>query len=144
MNGPNTSTRASLLPRNPHHLHPRGERRGFHAQQSCCAAIAADFPIRGFQCAEDIAHSKVFISACKVRAPTLEAVAEEQAGNLTVVKVDIDENPELATRFNIQSIPTLIVFEGGEAKKTLKGLLPKRALLDELAPFLAKAVAVVS
>jgi thioredoxin 1 len=89
-------------------------------------------------------HSKVFISACKVRAPTLEAVAEEQAGNLTVVKVDIDENPELATRFNIQSIPTLIVFEGGEAKKTLKGLLPKRALLDELAPFLAKAEAVVS
>lgn len=73
---------------------------------------------------------------CKALAPTLEAVAEEQAGKLAVVKVNIDDNPELATRFNIQSIPTLIVFDGGEAKKTLKGLLPKRALLDELAPFL--------
>ncbi|MCC6144502.1 MAG: thioredoxin [Candidatus Hydrogenedentes bacterium] len=81
---------------------------------------------------------------CKALAPTLEAVAEEQAANLAVVKVDIDENPDLATRFNIQSIPTLIIFEGGEAKKTLKGLLPKRALLDELAPFLAKAAVVVS
>ena len=78
---------------------------------------------------------------CKALAPTLEAVAEEHAGNLAVVKVDIDDNPELATRFNIQSIPTLIVFNGGEAKKTLKGLLPKAALLDELAPFLAKAEA---
>ena len=80
---------------------------------------------------------------CKALAPTLESVAEEQADNLAVMKVDIDENPELATRFNIQSIPTLIVFDGGEAKKTLKGLLPKRALLDELAPFLEKAEAVI-
>lgn len=76
---------------------------------------------------------------CKALAPTLEAIAEEHSGELAVVKVDIDDNAELATRFNIQSIPTLIVFDGGEAKKTLKGLLPKRALLDELAPFLAQS-----
>lgn len=81
---------------------------------------------------------------CKALAPTLETVAEEHAGQLEVVKVDIDDNPELAMRFGIQSIPTLIVFDGGEAKKTLKGLLPKRALLDELAPFLEKADVVVS
>ncbi len=81
---------------------------------------------------------------CKALAPTLEGVAEEQADNLAVVKVDIDENPELTTRFNIQSIPTLIIFDGGEAKKTLKGLLPRHALLDELAPFLAKAEVVVN
>jgi thioredoxin 1 len=80
---------------------------------------------------------------CKALGPTLESVAEEQAGNLAVTKVDIDDNPELATRFNIQSIPTLIIFEGGEAKKTLKGLLPKRALLDELAPFLSKGEAML-
>ena len=81
---------------------------------------------------------------CKALAPTLEGIAEEHAGQLDVVKVNIDENPELATRFGIQSIPTLIVFDAREAKKTLKGLLPKRALLDELAPFLTKAEAVVS
>lgn len=81
---------------------------------------------------------------CKALAPTLEAVAEEQAGNLAVVKVDIDDSPELATRFNIQSIPTLIVFDGGEAKKTLKGLLPKRALLDEITPFLSKSAIATS
>lgn len=81
---------------------------------------------------------------CKALAPTLEDIAAEHAGQLEIVKVDIDDNPELATRFGIQSIPTLIVFDGGEAKKTLKGLLPKRALLDELAPFLAKAEMVVN
>jgi thioredoxin 1 len=80
---------------------------------------------------------------CKALAPTLEAVAAEHAGHLEVVKVDIDDNPELATRFGIQSIPTLVVFDGGEARKTLKGLLPKRALLDELALFLSAREAVV-
>lgn len=80
---------------------------------------------------------------CKALAPTLEAVAAEHAGHLEVVKVDIDDNPELATRFGIQSIPTLVFFDGGEARKTLKGLLPKRALLDELAPFLSASEAVV-
>jgi len=81
---------------------------------------------------------------CKALAPTLEAVAEEHAGQLEVVKVDIDDNPELATRFGVQSIPTLVVFDGGESRKTLKGLLPKRALLDELAPFLAGSEAVTA
>ena len=81
---------------------------------------------------------------CKALAPTLEAVAAENAGHLEVLKVDIDDNPELATRFGIQSIPSLVVFDGGEARKTLKGLLPKRALLEELAPFLAASEAVTA
>lgn len=77
---------------------------------------------------------------CKALAPTLESIATELSGALEVVKVNIDDDPELATRFGIQSIPTLMLFQGGEAKKTVKGLLPRRALVDEIAPYLSNAL----
>ncbi len=72
---------------------------------------------------------------CKALAPTLEAIAGEQAGRLSVVKVDIDDNPELATKYGIQKIPTLILFEGGEAKAQITGVLSKSDLEERIRPF---------
>jgi thioredoxin 1 len=72
---------------------------------------------------------------CKQIAPILSEIAEEQPG-LQIAKVNVDENPEIAMRFNVMSIPTLLVFEKGEAKKRLIGAKGKGQLLEELDEFL--------
>ena len=69
---------------------------------------------------------------CKQIAPILEEIASEQAGNLTVAKLNVDDNPDLAMRYNVMSIPTLLVFSGGEVSKRLVGAKSKGALLQEL------------
>lgn len=65
---------------------------------------------------------------CRMFAPIVEEFAAEQAGKVTVGKVNIDEEPELANRFGVMSIPTAILFKGGEAAGTLVGVQPKEAL----------------
>jgi thioredoxin 2 len=65
---------------------------------------------------------------CRVIAPTLEQVARERAGRLKVAKLNIDENPATASRFGVQSIPTLMLFRGGEALDQMVGVLPKQSL----------------
>ena len=55
---------------------------------------------------------------------------------MTVGKLNVDENPATATRFDILSIPTLLVFTDGQVVKKLVGAMPKKRLLDELAPWL--------
>ena len=61
---------------------------------------------------------------CKAVAPALEALAEAHPG-VEFVKLDIDANPDVASRFGVLSIPTVILFEGGEARDTLVGARPK-------------------
>jgi thioredoxin 2 len=73
---------------------------------------------------------------CRAVAPMLEKVAAEQAGRLKVVKVNVDENPGLSARFQIQAIPTLAVFRGGKLVDQIRGALPKQALEARLAPYL--------
>src|SRR3954468_23079950 len=73
---------------------------------------------------------------CKMIAPILGEIASEQAGHLTVAKLNVDENPDLAMRFNVMSIPTLLVFDKGEVAKRLVGAKGKGALLQELQEFL--------
>jgi len=73
---------------------------------------------------------------CKAIAPTLAEIAKEQAGKLTVAKLNVDEHPGLAMRFGVQSIPTILIFSGGELRKTMIGAKPKGALLQELSEFL--------
>jgi thioredoxin 1 len=73
---------------------------------------------------------------CKMITPILEELASEQAGKITVAKLNVDENPDLAMRYNVMSIPTLLVFKDGEVAKRLVGAKPKSALLQELSEFL--------
>jgi len=72
---------------------------------------------------------------CKQIAPILTEIAGEQPG-LRIVKINVDDNPDLAMRYNVMSIPTLIVFEKGEVKKRLIGAKGKGQLLQELDEFL--------
>jgi thioredoxin 1 len=71
---------------------------------------------------------------CKMIAPLLEEIAKEQPG-IQVAKVDVDSNPEIAARFNIMSIPTLLLIKDGEIKKKLVGAKGKGALLAELSEY---------
>jgi thioredoxin 1 len=73
---------------------------------------------------------------CKLIAPVLDEIASEQAGKVTIAKLNVDENPGIARRFDVMSIPTLIVFKDGEPQKRLVGAKGKGQLLEELADFL--------
>jgi thioredoxin 1 len=73
---------------------------------------------------------------CKMVAPVLEEIATEKAGDLTVAKLDVDENPTTARDFQVVSIPTMILFKGGEPVKRIVGAKGKAALLRELAEHL--------
>src|SRR5271154_1137753 len=72
---------------------------------------------------------------CKMLAPVLEEIATEQAGRVTVAKVNVDTNPVLAARFGIQSIPTLLYFADGEVKDKTVGVTGKRAIVSKLEKF---------
>jgi len=69
---------------------------------------------------------------CKMVAPVLEEIASEHGDKITVAKVNVDENPEIARRYQILSIPTMSVFSGGEVVKSIVGAKPKAALLRDL------------
>jgi thioredoxin 1 len=69
---------------------------------------------------------------CKMIAPILGEIAAEQAGKLLVGKVNVDENPRLAMRFDVMSIPTMIVFRDGQPVKRMVGARGKSALMADL------------
>jgi len=74
---------------------------------------------------------------CKRVAPILEEIASENAGKITIAKVNIDENQNLATRFSIMSIPTLMLFKNGEpARPPIVGAKPKSELLNDISPYM--------
>lgn len=73
---------------------------------------------------------------CKMIAPILDEIAEEQAGKLKVAKLNVDEAPAVAQRFEVMSIPTMIVFQDGKPAKRLVGAKPKAALVKDLSEFL--------
>jgi thioredoxin 1 len=70
---------------------------------------------------------------CRMVAPVLEEIATERAEDLTIAKIDIDANPDTARNFQVISIPTMILFKGGEPVKRIVGAKSKAALLRELA-----------
>ena len=70
---------------------------------------------------------------CRAVAPMLEALAGERAGKLKIAKLNVDENPRSAARFNVQAIPTMIVFRGPLEVDQIRGALPKAALEARLA-----------
>ena len=69
---------------------------------------------------------------CKMMAPVMDEVAAEQAGQVDVYKIDIDENPDIAQKYGIMSIPTFIVFKNGEPAAQTLGARPKEQILAML------------
>lgn len=67
---------------------------------------------------------------CKMIGPSLEEISEEMAGNVKITKLNIDENPDLAVKYGVRSIPTLMIFKNGEPASIQVGAKPKSALAD--------------
>ena len=74
---------------------------------------------------------------CKMVAPVLEEIAAEHGDKLTIAKLDIDQNQATARDYQVMSIPTMIVFQGGKPVKQIVGAKPKAALLNDLSDVLA-------
>jgi thioredoxin 1 len=73
---------------------------------------------------------------CKMVAPVLEEIAGEHQDKITVAKLDIDQNPDIARDYQVMSIPTLLLFSEGEPVKQIVGAKPKAALLSDLSDYL--------
>lgn len=73
---------------------------------------------------------------CKALAPLLAQIAEEHADKITVVKLDVDDNPVTAGNLRVMSIPTMTLFVAGQPAKTISGAKSKKAILDSLATWL--------
>ena len=74
---------------------------------------------------------------CRAVSPILDAIATENSEKIDIVKLNVDDNPETAMKYQITSIPAMKVFRGGEVVKTVIGAKPKPALEADLAEFLA-------
>ncbi len=73
---------------------------------------------------------------CRMVAPVLDEIQTEYPEKITILKLNVDENPELAMKHHITSIPAMKVFQGGEVVKSIIGAKPKPALVQDLSEFL--------
>jgi thioredoxin 1 len=73
---------------------------------------------------------------CRAMNPVLEEYASEHEGELRIVKLNVDENPQTSMRFQVLSIPTLLLFKDGQMVKQLVGAVPKQRLADALAEWI--------
>lgn len=73
---------------------------------------------------------------CRIIAPILEEIAEEQVGRLKVAKLNVDEAPRIAQRYGVMSIPTMILFKDGQQAKRVVGAKPKASLMRDLSEYL--------
>ena len=74
----------------------------------------------------------VWCAPCRIIAPIVEQLASENEGKLKVAKVDVDSNPQTAIKYNIRSIPTLLVFKNGEVVEQMVGAVPKSMIESRL------------
>ena len=74
---------------------------------------------------------------CRAVGPILDQIGEEYADKISVVKLNVDENPQMAMKYQITSIPAMMVFQNGEVVKTIIGAKPKPALESDLAAFIS-------
>ena len=82
----------------------------------------------------------VWCGPCQMVAPIVEELAAEYDGKLKVMKLNTDENPDVAGKYGIMSIPTLLFFKGGQPVDKVVGAVPKRVLKDAIDKLLATAV----
>jgi thioredoxin 2 len=78
----------------------------------------------------------VWCQPCRMIAPTIEALAIEFAGRIRVAKLNVDENPAVAARFQIASIPSLLIFNDGREQERLVGVQPKPVIVRALQTYL--------
>jgi thioredoxin 1 len=78
----------------------------------------------------------IWCGPCKMISPVVDEIANEYDGKLKVLKMDVDANPKTAMQFGIRSIPTLLVFKGGQVVEQIIGAVPKRHLLEKVTPHL--------
>lgn len=69
---------------------------------------------------------------CKMLGPIIEELVEDYAGKVKIVKVNVDENTEVAGKYGIMSIPTMIIFDKGQEKDTISGFMPKKKLAEKI------------
>jgi len=69
---------------------------------------------------------------CKTIAPLLDEIADEQVGKVKITKLNVDENPAIAQRFGVMSIPTMLVFRDGEPTQRIVGAKPKATIMREI------------
>ena len=73
---------------------------------------------------------------CKMVAPVLEEIADENGDKISITKLNVDENPDIARQFDIMSIPTMIVFKDGQPVHRIQGAMGKGALINDLSEYL--------
>lgn len=73
---------------------------------------------------------------CRMVAPVLDELAREYAGRIKITKLNVDEKPVIASRYRVQSIPTMLLFKAGAQVNTLVGAQPKQEIIRHLAPLL--------
>jgi len=73
---------------------------------------------------------------CKMIAPVLDQIADEKVGKVKIAKLNVDTAPELATKFGIRAIPTLLVFQGGMVKEQMVGMVGKKDIEKKLAAYI--------
>ncbi len=78
----------------------------------------------------------VWCGPCRMVAPLVEQIAQEYAGQIKVAKLNVDENQSVPAKYGIMSIPTLLLFKGGDLKETIVGALPKAKIVDKIIPYL--------
>lgn len=74
----------------------------------------------------------IWCGPCRVIAPVVEEIASEYEGKLKVGKLDVDNNPNVAVKYGIRSIPTLLIFNNGQVSEQMIGALPKAQILNRL------------
>ncbi len=78
----------------------------------------------------------VWCGPCKMLEPILKELADQWADKVRILKVDVDQNPELAMQYNVMGVPTLMLFQGGKVLERLSGYQPKDRLMKVLQPHL--------
>jgi thioredoxin 1 len=78
---------------------------------------------------------------CRMVAPVLEEIANEQGENVKIAKLDVDANPITAGRFGVRSIPTMILFKNGREAQRVVGYMPKEKLLQQIQPHITGTAA---
>ena len=98
------------------------------------AVTTADFDTQVLQSEQPVLVDfwAVWCGPCRRVAPEVDAVAEQMQGQAKVLKVNVDEEPDIAGRYGIQSIPTLMIFKGGQVVDQIVGAVPRTTLAEKL------------